>query len=226
MGDYAHRQEPPEAFHFAEDTVMFSTHVGTHIDALSHTWAGDQLYNGHPAARVQAGRGAARCGAERLAPVATRGILLDFVAPGARTVEEEFRIGPDELELACSRAKVTIEAGDAVLLHTGWWDSHGHEPEIYFYRTPGLTPDGARWLAERDVALVGADNCAIEALPFPDGLVFPVHLVLIHQHGIPLLENLSLAALCDQGSTAFLFVAAPLPLEGSTGGPVNPLAIV
>ena len=225
-GDYSYREEQPGAFHFAEDTVMLPAHAGTHLDALAHTWAGDTLYNGHPANRVQARSGAARCGAEHLAAAVTRGVLLDFVVAGELSVDAEARIGPGELEAACERGGIELAPGDAVLLRTGWWDRHGTEPGTYFYTSPGLTPSGADWLAARDPILVGADTCAVEALPFPDGTIFPAHLILIHEHGIPLLENLALAPLAQAGRSEFLFITAPLPLVGSTGSPVNPLAVL
>ena len=60
---------------------------------------------------------------------------------------------------------------------------------------PGLDVD-AGTVAGRTRAwqLVGADNFAVEVLPFPAGTVFPVHQCLIRDFGIPLLEGLVLQA--------------------------------
>ena len=57
--------------------------------------------------------------------------------------------------------------------------------------------------------MVGADNFAIEAIPFPAGTVFPVHQRLIRDYGIPLLEGLVLQPLALLHRATFLFMAAP-----------------
>ncbi|HEY2207060.1 MAG TPA: cyclase family protein [Pseudonocardia sp.] len=224
-GDYAAGARAPDGFHFAEDTVLFGSHTGTHLDALAHAWAGDELYNGHPAAGVRSTRGAQRCGAEKLRPSVTRGVLVDLVAARGGPLEASTPIGADELADAYRGAGVQCRPGDAVLLRTGWWDRHLGSPD-YFDHEPGLTDDAAGWLAERDVAIVGADNYAVEVQPSAPGSTFPVHLTLLHRHGVPLLENLDLRELAAAGRTTFLLVVAPLPLAGSTGAPVNPVAVL
>jgi kynurenine formamidase len=224
-GDYAVGARTLGGFCFAEDVVQIGTHNGTHVDALCHTWRGDQLYNGHPAAKIRSTQGAQRLGAETLLPVLTRGVLLDLVAlNGGEPLPASSPVGRAELEAAAERAGVVPDVGDAILLHTGW--SKTASPREYFDNEPGLSPSGAEWLAARDVSLVGADNYAVEVQPTEAGTAFPVHLKLMHESGIPLLENLELAQLAMSGAGAFLFVFAPLPLEGSTASPINPLAVL
>lgn len=224
-GDYAAGARAPDGFRFAEDTVQLGTHSGTHLDALSHAWSGDELYNGHPANAVRSTRGAQRCGAEKLRPAVTRGVLLDLVAAHGGPLPAGTPIGSDEIAAAYRRIDVEPRPGDAVLLRTGWWEQHAGSP-AYFDHEPGPDDDAARWLAARDVAIVGADNYAVEAQPSAPGSTFPVHLTLLHRHGVPLLENLELRELAATGRTTFLLVVAPLPLTGSTGGPVNPVAVL
>ena len=84
----------------------------------------------------------------------------------------------------------------------------------------------ARLLSGAKVALIGADNYAIEVLPFPAGAIFPVHQHLIRDHGMPLLEGLALAELAAQVRRPFLFAMAPLPIAGATASPVAPMAIL
>jgi kynurenine formamidase len=223
-GDYAAGARSPGGFRFAEDTVMLPSHSGTHIDALAHTWEGDELYNGHPAATVRSTRGAQRCGADKLVPIVTRGVLLDFA--GDAPLEADVGIGPKALDSAFARAGVEPAPGDAVLLRTGWWDRHREDAERYFAGEPGLTREGAQWLGGRDPALVGADNYAVERVPSGEDIPFPVHLELLHRRGIPLAESLELGTLAETGRAVFLFVAAPLPLVGSLGAPVTPLAVL
>ena len=224
-GDYAAGARAPDGFHFAEDTVLFGSHTGTHLDSLAHAWSGDQLYNGHPASSVRSTRGAQRCGAEKLLPAVTRGVLIDLVATRGGPLDASSPVGAEELAAGYARAGVEPRPGDAVLLRTGWWERHEGAP-AYFDHEPGPDDGAARWLAERDVAVVGADNYAVEVQPSAPGSTFPVHLTLLHRHGVPLLENLELRELAATGRTTFLLVLAPLPLAGSTGAPVNPLAVL
>lgn len=223
-GDYALGARSPDGFRFAEDIVQFSTHNGTHVDALSHAWIGDEMYNGHPAASVRSTKGAMRLGAERLAPVLTRGVLLDLVGLYGGPLAARTSVGTADLQRAYERAGVEPASGDAVLIRTGWWESAS--PQDYFDDEPGISGEAADWLAHQEVSLVGADNYAVEVQPSPTGQTFPGHLALIHGAGVPLLENLALDELAASGRTDFLFVFAPIALQGSTASPIRPLAVL
>jgi kynurenine formamidase len=225
-GDYALGARAPGGFKFAEDTVQFGTHSGTHVDALSHAWDGDQLYNGHPESWTRTTRGAQRCGAEHLIPVVTRGVLVDLVATNRGPLPRQTPVEAEDLERGIVENVVKIEQGDAVLIRTGWWESQGDSPD-YFADEPGITGEAASWLAAHDVALVGADNYAVEQQTPQPG--FPAHLVLLHRHGVPLIENLDLAPLAgalEGVRSTFLLLFAPIPLVGSTGSPVTPVAVL
>jgi kynurenine formamidase len=223
-GDYAAGAKRPGGFQFAEDTVLLPTHAGTHVDALAHVWHDDLLHGGIPADTVRSTTGAQHLGADELGPIVARGVLLD-VAPGT-SLPAGAPIGADDLQACCDRLGVRIESGDAVLVRTGWLTAAGDDPDVYFSAEPGLDVGAATWLAEREVCLVGADNCAIEQIPFPDGQVFPVHQLLIADHGIPLIEGLVLDELARRASGRFAFVALPLALSGCTASPLSPVAIL
>jgi len=226
-GDYALGARSPGGFRFAEDTVQLAVHTGTHVDALAHAWTGAELFNGHPSASTRTTSGAKRCGADKLRPVLTRGVLVDLVAARGAALAASEPVTVEDLTSALGGSDVELAAGDAVLVRTGWWETHRSDP-AYFDLEPGIDAAAAQWLADRDVALVGADNYAVEQQTREGG--FPVHLLLLHQYGVPLVENLELVALADElsalGRSTFLFVFAPLPLVGSTGSPVNPIAVL
>jgi kynurenine formamidase len=224
-GDYAAGARRPGGFQFAEDVVSFATHTATHIDALAHAWYDDKLYNGHPSSSVRSTTGAQRCGAEKLRPIATRGVLLDLSGGGIHSKPGQ-AFGADDVTRAAEVANVTLQVGDAVLLHTGWMATAGADGPRYFAAEPGIDVTAARRLADAGVAVVGADNYAVEVQPSTPGTAFPVHQLLIRDSGIPLIENLVLAELAHSGRSTFFFVAAPLPLVGSTAGPVNPIAVL
>ncbi len=224
QGDYAVGGKQPGGFQYAEDTVVFSTHVATHIDALAHAWYDDTLYNGFPAAVVRSTTGAGRCGVDKLGPIVTRGILLDLTDGGAALSQGHAVTGAD-LAACAERQGVAVQPGDAVLVRTGWASTWATARESFYRGEPGLDLGAARWLADHDVAVVGADNYAIEAIPFPPGSVFPVHLFLLRDCGVPLIENADLDRLAGDRCYEFLFVAAPLPIQGGTGSPLLPIAV-
>ena len=225
-GDYAAGARRPGGFQFSEDTLLLPLHVGTHIDALCHVWHDDKLYNGFPGNGIRSTSGAARCGIDKMPPIFTRGLLLDIVRLRGANVPDGETIGLPELQAAASQAGVTPGEGDAVLIRTGWVERLQDGETISFDTEPGIGIEAALWLAQAGVALIGADNYAIEVLPFPPGQVFPVHQCLIRNYGIPLLEGLSLRALGETGAGEFAFAAAPLPIVGGTASPIVPMAVL
>ncbi|WP_428541478.1 cyclase family protein [Rhodopila sp.] len=222
-GDYAAGARRPGGFQFAEDTVVLPLHIGTHIDALCHAWCEDCLYNGFRGQGTRSTSGALRCGIDKMPPIVTRGVLLDLVQLIGAPLGS---IGRSDLVRAAEAAQVAIEPGDAVLIRTGWQEAQVGSADVCFDQEPGIDVEAASWLADAGAALVGADNFAIEAIPFPAGTVFPVHQRLIRDFGMPLLEGLVLQALAQHRRSQFLFVAAPLPVVGGTGSPLAPVAIL
>jgi kynurenine formamidase len=228
-GDYAAGARPIGAgLRMADDALIVSPHgTTTHMDALCHMWAGEELYNGHPAGRVRS-YGAARCGIDKAGPVVARGVLFDIAAlRGVAHLAAADRVDGADLE-ACG---VDVRPGDVAVVRTGWplvWESGG--PEAYWAGQPGLSADGGRWLADRDVCMVAADNAAIGGLGADqlagEELDDDLHLIFLWRHGIYLAELLWLEELRTAGRTEFLFVAAPLAIEGGTGSPINPVAVL
>ena len=225
-GDYAAGAGRPGGFQFAEDSVMMPLHIGTHVDALCHAWYDDQLYNGYLGNTIRSTTGAARLGVEKMPPIVTRGVLLDLVRLKGRVLADGESIGIADLQAAAAAAGVLPGRGDAVLLRTGWLEAQKGVKKVDFNAEPGIDTDAAQWLAECCVAMVGADNFAIEVLPFPEGKVFPVHQLLIRDFGVPLLEGLMLDPLVASGRHEFLFIASPLPIVGATGSPLAPVVVL
>jgi kynurenine formamidase len=120
-----------------------------------------------------------------------------------------------------------VEAGDILLLHTGWggyWDTDG---ERYAASEPGLDLSGARWCIERRVTVIGADNWAVEQVTATAGdEAFPVHQETITRNGVYLLENVRTAELAADGVNEFCCVIAPVRLRGASGSMVGPVAVI
>ena len=225
-GDYAAGAKRPGGFSFAEDTVVMPLHIGTHIDALCHAWCEEKMFNGYRETTMRSTSGATRLGVEKMPPAFTRGILIDMVKLRGRPMTGGEVVTTMDLQACLAQAKLAIEPGDAILLHTGWLHAQLGNPDIDFNTEPGIDHPAGLWLAQQEVALIGADNYAVEVLPFAEGTVFPVHQCVIRDFGIPLLEGLLLEPLARTGRTEFLFVAAALPIVGATGSPLTPLAIL
>jgi kynurenine formamidase len=225
-GDYAAGARRPGGFQFAEDTVVLPLHIGTHIDALCHAWYDDTLYNGFPGNDIRSTRGATRCGIDKMGPLVGRGVLLDIAGARGDLLGDGTAIGPRDLEQAAERAGIAVGRGDIVLIRTGWAEHQGRADTVSFAGEPGLDVDAALWLAEREIAALGADNFAVEVIPFAPDTVFPVHQRLIRDFAIPLMEGLLVDELAATGCREFLFIASPLPVVGGTGSPINPVAIV
>src|SRR5206468_10044874 len=101
------------------------------------------------------------------------------------------------------------------------------KPDEYL-QAAGVSADGARWLIDREVAAVGADNVAFDVMGPPDPelkVTLPGHILLLVRAGIPIIENLNLEELAAAHVNEFLFVCLPLKMRGATGSPVRPIAI-
>lgn len=209
---------------YSEDVIVLGTHTGTHVDALAHVWYDEQLYNGHPQSSLRS-NGATRCGIDKLGPMVGRGVLLDVAAHrGIAALAPGDPIDSAELRACAAGQSTEVRAADIVLVRTGWWEARGEDELSYFEPEPGIDLDGAEWLADMDVAAVGGDNYAVEALG-RDVVGFPVHELLLRDCGIPLIEGLVLGRLVAQSVHEFLFIASPLALRGATASPLTPLAV-
>jgi kynurenine formamidase len=224
-------KQPAGGRGIADDALIVSPHgTTTHMDALCHMWTGKEIYNGHPASRIRS-YGATRCGMETVPGITTRGILFDAAGfMGKPVLDPTDRIGAAELEAMSKAAGVTVGQGDAIVLRTGWPTVFAESPDRYWNGEPGLSADGARWLAERDISLVASDNSAISGLNTDgladEGLDDDIHMIFLWRHGIYLMEMLWLEELAAARQSTFLFMVAPLRIVGGTGSPVNPLAVL
>jgi kynurenine formamidase len=107
----------------------------------------------------------------------------------------------------------------AVLIRTGW-DAHLGRPD-YYRAAPFLTPEGAEFLAESGIALLGLDSPSPDPFNSTD---YPVHHILLGA-GIPIVEGLvRLEEAIAEGGTPY-FLAFPLRVKGVEGSPVRAAAV-
>ena len=201
--------------------------VGTQIDGFTHQTIGDSFYNCFNINETQSRTGFSRLGIENAGGMFTRGVLLDIA--GLHNVDmlaDNFEITAQDLRDALDRQGLSLTAGDAVIVNTGFGKLWEVDNERYYKIKPGLGIDAAEWLVEQDPMIVGSDSCCIEVNPNPvPGLSGPVHQILLVANGIYLMESMKLDELLEKGIYEFAFIVQPLKLVGATGSTVAPIAV-
>ena len=207
----------------AADAITFGGHVGTHIDALNHFSCAGKLYGGKTAEDVQTyGGGVDHLSAETIPPIVRRGVLLDVAGQqGHEALPKDFAIEPAHLE---SAQRAEVRDGDVVLIRTGWARYFEHAAK-YVCEVHGPGPEfaAAQWLSKRGIFAAGSDTIAFEKVPSKE---MPVHVHLLVDSGIHIIEVLNLEELARDHVYEFTFVAAPLKIRGGTGAPIRPLAFI
>lgn len=209
--------------------VYFHGVTYSHLDGLCHVFYKDQVYGGADFHDVVTDDGCSRMDTTMMKNgLVTRGVLVDIPRlKGVPYLESGTKVFPEDLTAWEEYAGLTIEPGDALLLRTGRWTRRA---------ATGATGVMSGWdasaiplLAERDIALLGAD--AVHEAPdsVPGLEVNPIHRFAIVARGVNLLDNLDLDAVAETAAELnrweFMLVVAPLRVPGGTGSPVNPIAI-
>ena len=216
----------------ASDILTMFLHNGTHVDAIGHFSRDGILHGNRKATDHQTGtRGLTSLGVEELDPMICRGVMIDVAtAENVDRLPRDFGISAQHLKDTAQSQGTPLAAGDAVLIRTGYiqlWDQPGEFMRGGMPRAePGLTADAANYLVSQGVRLVGADNRVVEQVAAVTDPLLVVHMILLVDHGIPMLEMVNLEFLARDQTYEFVFVMAPLPLIGATASPVRPLALV
>lgn len=210
-----------------EDVVVFASHTTSHMDALIHVYEDHKHYNGVPAAAMKALAGATKLGIEKAGGFAARAVILDMVRyfDEGPWVTLGRNITGADLQGACDAQGVEVRNGDVVLIRTGYLDMwFAKQPDIPFDQA-GIGLDAGAWLVAKDVAAVGSDNAAVEAIPFDSLDFLSVHKLLLVRHGIYMLEFLDLSGPARDECWEGLLSVGPLKVTGATGSPINPILV-
>lgn len=250
----------------SDDQVLLSLQYSTQWDALAHIGAYFDVdgngaekkvyYNGYEAGKDIVGpdddhgedgccgghsMGARKLGIENFAVkgMQGRGVLVDFTRRFGR---EHQLIGYEELMTVMKEDSVTVEAGDMLVLRTGFAEvilEMQGKPDINVLHQSCSVLDGAderllNWVTESKITAICADNYAVEAYPARERegrkSLLPLHHHCLFKLGLPLAELWYLKDLADclhgLGRNRFLLTAPPLRLPGAVGSPVTPVATV
>jgi kynurenine formamidase len=230
------RQGFPHGIGGADDVIFMPLQCSTQWDGLGHIFDHGLAWNGRDAAATVTSNGDLVTGIEHLAPhVCGRGVLLDVGRVAGDVLGElpdGFAITEEHLTATAEAHGVAIGRGDLVLVRTGryaralregWRDYAGGA-------SPGLSFTTAGWLYRTEITALATDTWGFEVRPNEFDRSFqPLHQVAIPHIGLLIgemwaLEGLAADCAAD-GIYDFFLTAAPLPITGAVGSPINPIAV-
>jgi hypothetical protein len=235
-------------------------HIGQMFDADGDGLAEPVFYNGYRpgvhifgpseasdagvpdrAASARSTSSARALGIENMAAHGLQGraVMIDLHAHFGRKREA---IGYDTLMQVIERDGVTVERGDMVCLHTGFAQmliEMGGQPDKEKVENSCAVLDGRdtrllQWITDSELAVLIADNYAVEAHPALSHVgccaTLPLHEHCLFKLGVNLGELWHLTPLAEwlraRGRYRFMLTAPPLRLPGAVGSPVTPIATV
>jgi len=212
--------------------VAFHGIAHTHLDSLAHINYDGVFYNGYTPdpEQVKKANGHAKNSIHNLKNgIFTRGILIDIPQlKGVKYLEPGTPIYVEDIEAWLKKTGLKILPGDAVFVRAGVW---ARRKEVGPYqrgragKDAGLDPSVIPWLKKQDIAILAADHPQYVS---PSDLTGAIHDFALVSLGIHLIDNCDLEALSEAAAARkrweFLLTAAPLPIKGGTGSPLNPIA--
>jgi kynurenine formamidase len=187
-------------------------HAGTHFDAPNHWVTGKNR--------------------EALHQLSPRTLLgpIAVVDITAETAKNPDAVVTKEMLLAWEAKHGRIPDGAWVLVRSGWASRAGDAAAFNNARedgphTPGMGASGAKFLTEeRSITGVGVETIGTDAgQAFRENPPFPNHSIM---HGAGKYGLTSLINLDRLPPTGAVLVVLPMKVEGGTGSPVRPIALV
>jgi kynurenine formamidase len=230
----------PHGIGGADDVIAMPLQCSTQWDGLGHIFDHGHAWNGRRAGDVVTSDGDLITGIEHAAStIVSRGVLLDLgrhLHPETGELPDGHAITVPELEacIAAQGPSSRVGRGDIVVVRTGQlararrdgWGEYAGGP------APGLSLTTAGWLHRTDIAAIATDTWGFEVRPneFDAPAFQPLHQVVIPNLGLTIGEMWDLEELgrvcAELGRYDFLLSAAPLPITGAVGSPINPVAVL
>ena len=215
-------------FGWQSEVLIHSTHSGTHIDSLAHVTRGrdHHWFGGANEERDLGDFGPMRWDASAIPPIVTRGVLIDLAAArGMTALPAHSEVGPDEVERLQARQRQDRARRRRPPAHG--LPRHWPRPEKERHFQAGINVEAAELLADAGAVAIGSDTEGLENQPSRvEGNAFPVHLELLVERGVHILEMVFCEELARDGVYEFAFVCLPLKISGATGSLVRPVAMV
>jgi kynurenine formamidase len=212
--------------------MVFHGYTITHVDTPAHYFWQGKIYNGRAANLITSREGAQVESVDLLRDgVVSRGVLLDVAALRGRWLGSGEGVMPEDLDAAERAQDVRVEAGDVLMIRTGYYARRLAEGPRHPLKdgSPAVHVASMPWLRERDVAMLGSDTHNDVSPATHPGLGNVVHIVGLVGMGLWLIDNANLEELAKACAARrrweFMLTIAPLRLERVTGSPVNPIAL-
>jgi len=181
---------------YTAERITFNSHTGTHMDAPFHFQPNGTTIDNIPVERFQG-----------------NAVLVDL----RKVINAKEGINNSHLE----RYEERIQAGDIILLNTGWGKKRGFG-EDYIRDWPYLAKEGARWLREKNIKGVGIDCVSLGG--WYEGTGRPCHEELLNAE-IWILEELNIPEELMNYEYCYL-MAFPIKLQGFSGAPARAVAAI
>lgn len=230
----------PHGIGGADDYITMPLQSSTQWDGLGHIFDHGMAWNGRRAGDVVTSDGDQVTGIEHTSDViVSRGVLLDMgrhLSPEDGELRDGHAITADDLDscIAAQGATSAVGRGDIVVVRTGRYSRARREGwgEYAGGPAPGLSLTSAGWIHRTQIAAIATDTWGFEVRPneFDVPAFQPLHQVVIPNMGLTVGEMWNLDELADAcaelGRWEFLLSAAPLPITGAVGSPINPIALL
>ena len=229
-------QAPGSRVSWASEIMYFSgQHGAPTIDAIGHIGRDLKLHGGVDAVAATSTPGGigANLGIDSFPAdlMVNRVVFLDVArqVAGGRSdpLAPGFEITAAHLEQTSKAQGVEVRRGDSLLIRTGWGQYFAKDNAKYLgEQSPGPGQDGARWIIDKGVRLAGDDTATFEKRPAAYGKeLFSVHMMLLADNGIYIVENANLEALGDAKAHVALLILTPLKIQGASGSPLRAIAL-
>jgi kynurenine formamidase len=223
------------------NVIFMNDNVATQIDGLAHiTHGGDShFYNGFKAADWDGDFGILKADVTTIPPIVARGVLIDVAGlKNVPALPAHYEITVTDLEAALAKQNVDVTPGTVVLIRTGtarhWGKNGNNHAVIGEHDSAGLGLRAARWLVEQKGALaIGADTSGLEYVPpspadskAMGGSFNPVHVYLLVEQGVHILEFNNLEQLAADRAYEFAYILTTNAIRGTVAGTaLRPIAI-
>jgi len=213
---------------YNDDILQTWIGIGSQLDGLGHLGEGGKYYNCLEEKEISAITGLTKLGTHAVPPLVGRAVILDMAAHAGKEIlaaGESF--GSAEIKAAAQAQGVTMGEGDIILFHTGWTEGMLESAPVEWGSTePGISNEGAVYVASLNPMAVGADTWGLDAVPPPEGdKVFYGHVTLLKENGIYILETMNTGPLLREGVNEFMFVLGQPRIKGTVQAMINPVAL-
>ena len=164
-------------------------------------------------------------------PIIARGVMIDVAGlKNVAALPAAYEITVSDLQAALKRQNVDVTPGTVVLIRTGtaqFWGANGSDhAKLAMHDTAGIGISAAKWLVEQKGALaVGSDTSGLEYVPpspadskAVGGSFNPVHVYLLVEQGVHMLEFHNLEALAADRVYEFAYIATTNAIRGTVAG--------